>query len=283
MHNKAPGQVLNALRQKAFSTTVTRFSPTEVLKLTDSVAIEAPLEIRLKLPNTRLDTVTVTMRTPGEDIALALGYLFSEGIIHELSDVAHVGPDTRLSDVVVVKLDRDPRTSTERLNRNVSVSSSCGACGKNSKQALELPIRRHFAPMTVRVGAKDVHGMPNTLRENQTVFRSTGGMHGAALFLPSGKLMVVMEDVGRHNAVDKAIGWQVLDGYNDPRAAVLAVSGRVSFEIVQKAYMAGVSVIVAVGAPTSLAVDLACSYDLTLIGFVSDDRFNVYARGDRVQ
>ncbi len=273
---------MKTTRPGALSRGVTRYTTTAISKVKDSVAVEAPLEIRMKQPNARVQTVAVTMRTPGDDVALAVGFLFAEGIIHSLSDVIRAGPDPRLTDAVNISLGRHPRTACKRLNRLFNIFSSCGVCGKKSKQALDLPNRRRFAPVEVTMRADVIRELPDRLLASQTVFRSTGGLHGAALLQETGELMIVMEDVGRHNAVDKVVGWQVMEGYAHPRAAALAVSGRVSFEVIQKAYMAGISVIVAVGAPTTLAVDLARKYGLTLVGFAKCTQFNVYAGRNRI-
>ncbi len=256
----------------------------------DWVAVEEPLEIRLRWGSgaqPRVQRLAVTMRTPGHDGALALGFLAGEGVISapaDVLDVAHtpLQGGQRDPNIVVVSLGDHVRFDARRLERHVYTTSSCGVCGKASLEAVAvsgaptLPAGPSLAPETV-------HALPGALRQAQAVFEQTGGLHAAALFTEAGDLVRVREDVGRHNAVDKLVGSFLAEGSQVPSGHVLLVSGRASFELAQKALMAGISVLAAVGAPSSLAVDLAQEHGMTLLGFVRDGRFNVYAGAGRVE
>jgi FdhD protein len=238
----------------------------------DLVAVEEPLEIRIGGK-----PVSITMRTPGNDVELAAGFLFGEGILRSATDIERTEDGANRVDITI-----RTEVDTDRLERNFYTTSSCGVCGKASIEAVYatgctmLP-RNGFA-----VAAAVIHGSPRTLRESQAVFDRTGGLHAAALFDHEGKLASVREDVGRHNAVDKVIGAEFLAGRTPLINRMLLVSGRVSFELVQKAVMAGIPLLAAVGAPSSLAVELARRFALTLLGFVRDDRFNMYSADWRV-
>ena len=251
----------------------------------DVLAAEEPLEIRLHVETDgRLarHTVAVTMRTPGDDADLAAGFLFTEGIVRDAAEVeaVRVGRD---GDVARVWLRRDTRVDLARLERHFYTTSSCGVCGKASIAALRATARWALPPGRPLVEAALVHRLPRLLRDAQPVFDRTGGLHAAALFDAEGRLRALREDVGRHNAVDKVIGAELLAGRLPAHDGVLLVSGRASFELVQKAIMAGIPVMAAVGAPSSLAVQLAAESGMTLLGFVRDGRFNVYAGGERVR
>lgn len=244
--------------------------------LQDLVAVEDPLEIRL---NDK--PVSITMRTPGNDVELAAGFLFGEGILASAADIEQIGPGK--DNIVNVMLHPGADVNINRLERNFYMSSSCGVCGKASIQAVQdtgcamLPSNGYTVP------AQIVHRLPKELRQSQAVFDRTGGLHAAALLDADGKLWSVREDIGRHNAVDKVIGAEVLAGRTPLGNRMLLVSGRASFELVQKAVMAGIPLLAAVGAPSSLAVELAQRFRMTLLGFVRDDRFNIYAGEWRIQ
>lgn len=256
----------------------------------DRVAVEEPLEIRLRWGTDaapRVQRLAVTMRTPGHDAALALGFLAGEGVIHgpaDVLDVAHtpVQGGQRDPNIVVVHLADHVRFDARRLERHVYTTSSCGVCGKASLEAVAVS-GAPTLPAGPSLHPETVHALPQTLRQAQAVFEQTGGLHAAALFTEAGTLVRVREDVGRHNAVDKLVGSFLAEGMRVPAEHVLLVSGRASFELVQKALMAGISVLAAVGAPSSLAVDLATEHGMTLLGFVRDGRFNVYAGAGRVE
>jgi FdhD protein len=236
----------------------------------DLLAVEEPLEIRLGARN-----VAITMRTPGNDEELAAGFLFTEGILRDRDEIAGIALGER--NLVTVALKDESAVDLERLERHFYVSSSCGVCGKASIQAVEAigcPILERAA---LRVEPDVIHSLPGKLRSSQMVFDRTGGLHAAGLFDAVGGLIQVREDVGRHNAVDKLIGGAFLNGDVPLRNHVLMVSGRASFELVQKALMAEIAVMAAVGAPSSLAVELALRYGMTLVGFVRDRKFNIYS------
>src|SRR5258708_7565112 len=214
------------------------------------------------------------MRTPGNDAELAAGFLFGEGILRSASDIERIEGAN-----ITLKTEVD----TERLERNFYATSSCGVCGKASIEAVHATGCKMLPRNGFAVAARIIHSLPRSLRESQAVFDRTGGLHAAALFDCEGKLASVREDVGRHNAVDKVIGAEFLAGRTPLLNRMLLVSGRVSFELVQKAVMAGIPLLAAVGAPSSLAVELARRFEMTLLGFVRDDRFNVYSADWRVQ
>ena len=251
----------------------------------DVLAAEEPMEIRVEAPGQRAVSVSVTMRTPGGDFELAAGFLFTEGLIDGRDDVRRVSycedlePDEQHYNVVTVELTRpfDP----ERVRRNFYASSSCGICGKATLDDVEV----HCAPIPPgpEVDGAVISRLPDALRAAQRVFEQTGGLHAAGLFTADGELQTLREDVGRHNAVDKIVGERLLAADLPLSEDVLQVSGRIGFEIVQKAARAGIPVISAVGAPSSLAVDAAERLGMTLVGFVRDERFNVYTRPERIR
>lgn len=250
----------------------------------ETVVVEEPLEIRING-----SPVTVTMRTPGSDFELARGFLLTEGVIHDRADVATVrycrgaeqdGVNTY--NTLDVTLQPGMQMPDVDVTRNFYTTSSCGVCGKASLEAVWLSSRHSPGDDPTVVSAATLTGLPDTLRAAQKVFARTGGLHGAALFDPDGTMLAVREDVGRHNAVDKVIGWAVEAGRIPLTGSVLLVSGRASFELTQKAVMAGIPVLAAVSAPSSLAVDLAAQSGLTLVAFLRGDSLNVYSRPDRV-
>ncbi|MDB4946094.1 MAG: Protein fdhD [Labilithrix sp.] len=257
----------------------------------DHLAVEEPLEIRLSYGTGRERTsksLSITMRTPGDDVALALGFLVSEGIVRsaaEVEEAKHCGPAARddgTSNIVRVTLGPGARFDLARLERHFYTTSSCGICGKTSLEAVRSAAHTPLVKGLPRVTPELIHQLPGRLREAQLTFSRTGGLHGAALFDASGALLCVREDVGRHNAVDKVIGDQLRAGQLPLESHILLVSGRASFELAQKAVMAGIGVLAAVGAPSSLAVELAREESMTILGFVRDGRFNVYSGEDRV-
>ena len=250
----------------------------------DTLAAEEPMEIRV---NGR--PLTVTMRTPGGDFDLAIGFLVSEGVVHTADDVASVrycagatadGGNTY--NVVDVGLAAHVPPPDASLERSFYTTSSCGLCGKASLEAVRTSSAWSVAEDTLRVTPELLTTLPERLRESQRVFDSTGGLHAAGLFDADGNLLCVREDVGRHNAVDKVIGHALREGLVPLRNSMLMVSGRASFELVQKAVMAGIPLLAAVSAPSSLAVDLADDNGLTLVGFLRGTSMNVYAGTDRI-
>lgn len=249
----------------------------------DALATEEPLEIRAQGPAQDAQRVAVTMRTPGGDFELAAGFLFTEGLV-TADDVRRVAYCDDLDDeeqrynVVTVTLTRP--FDAERLSRNFYATSSCGVCGKASLD--DIAVRCDVVPQGFTVDADVLVSLPERLRTAQRVFERTGGLHAAGLFDRDGSVRSVREDVGRHNAVDKVIGEQLLAGRVPLANTVLQVSGRASFEIVQKAAVAGIPVVSAVSAPSSLAVDAGERLGVTVVGFVRDGRCNVYTHPDRV-
>jgi FdhD protein len=251
----------------------------------ETLVVEEPLEIRVNGT-----PITVTMRTPGSDIELAQGFLLTEGVITRRDDVLTVryckgaGPDNvNTYNVLDVTLAPGVAMPDVDVTRNFYTTSSCGVCGKASLEAVWVSSRHCPGDEPSTVSAQMLSTMPEKLREAQKVFASTGGLHGAALFGVDGTTLAVREDIGRHNAVDKVIGW-ALEADRIPLAnTVLLVSGRASFELTQKAVMAGIPVLAAVSAPSSLAVDLASQSGLTLVAFLRGDSMNVYTRPDRIQ
>lgn len=267
-------------------TRITELSGSAVRQRRDDLATEEPLEIRLTAPDGARKTVAITMRTPGHDFELAAGFLNGEGLAGpgDIASIAYctdedLPPEARYN-TVTVRL-RGPLPDLPALDRHFLTSSACGVCGSASLDALRdrcaaVPAGR------LRLTPSQLYGLPGALRAAQGVFGKTGGLHAAGLFTADGTLTAAREDVGRHNAVDKLVGWASLGGRLPLAEHVLVVSGRASYEIMQKALAAGVPVVCAVSAPSSLAVELAREFGLTLVGFLREERCNVYAGAERV-
>ena len=290
--------------QRAFiATGLTRWDGHVPAAMPDVVAAEEPLEIQLEYGEAngrQVRSISVTMRTPGDDLHLAVGFLVSEGVVRDSDEIESVsyaqgsaagaeeqveGAVLSVSDagnIVRVALAAGVEVAPAALQRNFFTTSSCGICGKASLLALQTmcPPR---ARNTFCLSPVVVSALPGALRAAQTLFERTGGLHGAGLFDAAGKLHTACEDVGRHNAVDKLLGAEFLAGRTPLRDRLLMLSGRCSFELMQKALMAGVPAVVAVGAPSSLAVEAARRFDMLLIGFVRGERFNVYSGAERVR
>lgn len=255
----------------------------------DLLAAEEPMEIRLLWEAggwTERKSVAITMRTPGDDFELALGFLHGEGIIRSREDVLDVSycldeaEDQRLN-VVSVTLRDGLTIDLDRLDRHFYTTSSCGVCGKAALDALDLQGLMPL-PDGPQVRAEVIRALPDKLRQAQALFRSTGGLHASGLFDLDGNLLDLREDVGRHNALDKLIGHQLLQNQESLAGKMVMLSGRASFELLQKALAARVPIVAAVGAPSSLAVELAANFNVTLLGFVRRDGFNVYTGRERV-
>ena len=257
----------------------------------DAVAVEEPLEMRVEAEGDggrEVSPVSITMRTPGADFELAAGFLFGEGILAGRADIAGIEYDRELvseageENTVVVRLRGGMRVDLEGQRRNFAVTSACGVCGKASLASLAMdgcePIRSE-----VRMSAAVLMSLPSVLRERQRGFESTGGVHAAGLFTAEGELLAVGEDVGRHNAFDKLVGGQLLGGTIERMGGSVALlSGRASYELLQKALRARVPVVAAVGAPSSLAMEIAQNFGITLVGFLKQGSFNVYSGGERI-
>lgn len=253
----------------------------------DVLATEEPMEVRLIIGESR-QTVAVTMRTPGNDFELAAGFLHGEGIVSSRDDVKKISyctdPDVdaeQLYNIVNVELHAGVTVDIRPLERNFYTTSACGVCGKASLEQLELRGCPMIPPGPV-VPAETVYSLPEKLRERQSLFDSTGGLHAAALFDANGELLALREDVGRHNATDKLIGWALMEGRLPLSEGIVMVSGRSSFEILQKCLQAGVPMVCAISAPSSLAVDVAREFGMTLIGFLRGEKFNLYSGAERI-
>jgi len=258
----------------------------------DYVAAEEPLEIRLGYGPAELREqrpISITMRTPGDDIELALGFLYTEGIIDDMTAVVHAAPcgdpapGTDLRNAVRVELAPEISVDTDRLQRHFYTTSSCGVCGKASLDALRVYRPRRPADSAFSIPAQTLCALPAALQREQGIFARTGGLHASAAFDPAGNVERVREDVGRHNALDKLVGTLLSESRLPAAGRGVLVSGRASFELLQKAMMAGFDMLAAVGAPSSLAVELAEEFGITLVGFLRDGRFNVYAHPERVE
>jgi len=260
-------------------TSVSEWQDGSVRRFPDYLVSEEPLEIRVQGR-----PVSVTMRTPGHDLELAAGFLFTEGLIETHKQIARIESEgePERSNAVRVELAAGVTCDLEALQRNFYAASSCGICGKASINSVR---RRGILPPNpdFRVDPKTLCGLPEKLAEAQTIFGRTGSLHAAALFDSAGALVALREDVGRHNAVDKIVGWALLEGRLPLRSFILMVSGRGGFEIVQKAIVAGIPVLASISAPSSLAVQLARELRATLVGFLRGQRFVVYAGEERVQ
>lgn len=270
---------------------ISKISGDSVQSFDDRVAIEEPLEIRLgyATPGGRTAaSVSITMRTPGHDADLAIGFLFSESIITQATDISaveHCGPAAPGSDnqnIIRVDLDSSVTVDLGRLQRHFYTTSSCGVCGKSSLDALAATGAKVLADNGVRFTRGTLISMPGALRATQKTFDETGGLHAAAVFNSEGKILFTREDVGRHNAVDKVIGALLAQDLLPASNLGLMVSGRASFELMQKTLVAGIPLLAAVSAPSSLAIQLAQEFNVSLVGFLRGDTFNIYSGGDRI-
>ena len=257
----------------------------------DAVATEEPLEIRLSYPHPdgrrAQKSISITMRTPGNDEELAAGFLLTEGIIAgpaELEAIGPCGPPAANGLINVVRVDLAPGVEVDlaRLERHFYTSSSCGVCGKASLEAVAVQGRYDLRGHPMQITAANLGALPDRLGALQSVFERTGGLHASGLFDAAGQVPVIREDVGRHNALDKLIGQSLLKDELPLSNRGVVVSGRASFELMQKAMMAGIPMLAAVGAPSSLAVEFAEEFGMTLVGFLTANRFNVYSRPDRI-
>ena len=265
-----------------------RYRSGERATATDALATEEPLEIRVVTAERAAKSLAITMRTPGHDRELALGFLFTEALIDRADAVRAIEPcgpalgQPPLQNIIRVSFAPGISIAEARFDRNFAVTSSCGICGKASLAALEQQ-QIHEIGAGFSLSSTALLDLPATLRKAQTAFEATGGLHAAALFDAAGQLLQLREDVGRHNALDKLLGWALAEGRVPLADHAVFLSGRVSFELVQKARRAGVPLIAAVGAPSSLAVEACRRFGMTLVGFLRGERFNVYAGAERVR
>ena len=257
----------------------------------DLISIEEPLEISLKFEKenkTITQLLSITMRTPGQDEDLVRGFLYNEQIIKDIKHISSIEKfgdkvgQYNLQNKILVTLNDSSNVDITKIKRDFLTNSSCGVCGKSSLDALEVIKQDKTPKLEPKLNSKIIISAPDILRNNQTEFAQTGGIHASGLFNKDGTLINVKEDVGRHNALDKLIGNALINGQIDPSNQFITCSGRLNFELIQKVLMTNIGIIIGVGAPTSLAIDLANKFDMTLIGFVKKDSYNVYTNSQKV-
>ena len=278
----SPGKGISQVR-------ISRLTDGRLQERKDVVAVEEPLEIRVEFTRDGVRStvpVSITMRTPGNDFELAAGFLYGEGILQNRDEITEIdycqGDEAQTYNIVQVRLRPETEFDPDALDRNFYMTSSCGVCGKASLEAVEMGGCEPLPNEGLKVAADLFTRLPEILRAGQGLFDRTGGIHAAGRFDESGRLLSLKEDVGRHNAVDKVVGEAFLAGELPLGRTILAVSRRASFEIMQKAVVAGIPVVAAVGAPSSLAVELAHTFNMTLLGFTRAEGFNIYAGVERV-
>ena len=263
-----------------------KVSVNELLDANDELAVEEPLEINVRYESIGIPVqkcISITMRTPGNDEELGVGFLFTEGIIQKREEVAEVSATPSAGNKVLITLSKNKQPLLQNAERNFYTTSSCGICGKSGIDAIRTTSLYKTDGDQICLQASLFYTLDDVLRKQQAVFESTGGLHASALFGLDGNFMMLREDVGRHNALDKVIGAAFLNEQLPLSNAILLLSGRASFELVQKAAMAGIKIIASVGAPSSLAVQLAEETGTTLIGFLRNQRFNIYSGANRIR
>lgn len=269
------------------SYSIQRHNNEEVIQLNDDVVIEEPLEIKVFHKGTIHD-LSVTMRTPGLDFELVMGFLFTEGIIHNYSDISKIAYSSTQQDIdeqhqsVLVHLHENVNFDIAKMERHFYSSSSCGVCGKTSVEMTRQQGMYMFSKSTPVFKKGIIYKLADSLMTAQSIFNKTGGNHAVALVDVHGEIVTLMEDVGRHNAMDKVIGKALKSRHIPLKEFAVVVSGRAGFELVQKAWMAGIPILMSIGAPSSLAIELAQEVGMTLVGFLSDSKFNVYSYPDRI-
>ena len=270
---------------------VLKFKSKNIREVDDQVSIEEPLEIIIKYKekeNWIENTISITMRTPGDDEDLVRGFLFNERVIEKIDYIESIelaGEPVgkyKLKNKAVVTINNSENIDIDKIKRNFLTNSSCGVCGKTSLDSLEIIKKDKIVKSFPKIKYETIMKSPNMLRQNQSEFSKTGGIHASGLFKFSGNIIAVKEDVGRHNALDKLIGFVLKKKLLDNSSQFLTCSGRLNFDLVQKALMANIGVLIGVGAPTSLAIDLANKFDMTLVGFVKEVSFNIYSNKDRI-
>ena len=260
-------------------------------EIKDHVSVEEPLEMNLRFKkngNWRTENLSITMRTPGNDEDLVRGFLFNERIIEKIEyidKIESVGENVgqyNLKNKIIATINNPENIDIDKIKRNFLTNSSCGVCGKTSLDSLEIIKKDKIVKSLPKIDHKIIMKSPTTLRENQSEFSKTGGIHASGLFSDKGNVVAIKEDVGRHNALDKLIGYVLKKKLLNSSNQFLTCSGRLNFELVQKALMSNIGVLIGVGAPTSLAIDLANKFDMTLVGFVKQDSFNIYSNKERI-
>ena len=263
---------------------IDKLTPTGLNSEEDLLAIEEPLEIRIsyfKNKNREENNLSITMRTPGEDSELALGFLFTEGIIDSMDQVLSIHSFSENS--ITIAFTKNVIFDIKKLEKHFYTSSSCGICGKTSIEAIRTIKSSTTNNKTLIVNSTVIQNLPSALRIKQNIFEQTGGLHASAIFNPEGELILLCEDVGRHNALDKLIGSALKTNILPLEKYILLLSGRASFELIQKATMAGITIVASIGAPSSLAVELANEREMTLIGFLRNKQFNIYCGKERIK
>ncbi len=270
---------------------VLKYKSNNAKNIDDLISIEEPLEITIKFKNKEIwneNIISITMRTPGNDEDLVRGFLFNERIIEKIEyidKIESVGENVgqySLKNKIIATINNSENVDIDKIKRNFLTNSSCGVCGKTSLDSLEIIKKDKILKSLPKISHKIIMKSPITLRENQSEFSKTGGIHASGLFSDNGDVVAIKEDVGRHNALDKLIGYALEKKLLKPSNQFLTCSGRLNFELVQKALMSNIGVLIGVGAPTSLAIDLANKFDMTLVGFVKQDSFNIYSNKERI-
>ena len=270
---------------------VIKFIKNKFEKIDDLVSIEEPLEISIKFKDHNewvTNSLSITMRTPGHDADLVRGFLFNEQIIQDLNEIENIESlgekvgQYKIQNKILITLNNSKNINISKIKRDFLTNSSCGVCGKSSLDALEIIKKEKTFKTEPKLTKEIIIRSPSILRQNQSEFSKTGGIHASGLFSLDGKLISLREDVGRHNALDKMIGNALNNDQIEPKSQFVTCSGRLNFELVQKVLMTNIGLMIGVGAPTSLAIDLANRFDMTLIGFVKEDSFNIYTNNQKV-
>ena len=270
---------------------ISKLKNSKLEEIKDSVSVEEPLEMRLKYKKNskwEVQNISITMRTPGNDEDLIKGFLFSEQIIKNVKDIesieyqGEISGDYDLQNIIEATLSKIDNIDIAKLKRNFITNSSCGVCGKSSLDAIQVIKENKLDLSFPYVDEKIILQSPKLLINKQSEFSKTGGIHASALIDTNGNVVAIREDVGRHNALDKLIGYSISKNLLNPEKQFIACSGRLNFELVQKGLMANIGVMAGVGAPTSLAIDLAKRFDMSLLGFVKEDSFNIYSNKQRI-
>ena len=272
--------------------TVFKYKSNKLNDFEDHISIEEPLEIILKYKDKDDSwiekTISITMRTPGDDEDLVRGFLFNEKVIDKLDyiekieSVGETSEQYGLQNKIIVTINNSENIDIDKIKRNFLTNSSCGVCGKSSLDVLDIIKKDKIIKFEPKIPKEVLMKSPKNLRQNQSEFSKTGGIHASGLFTAQGDIVAIKEDVGRHNALDKLIGHVLQRKLLDNNSQFLACSGRLNFDLVQKALMANIGILIGVGAPTSLAVDLANKFDITLVGFVKEKSFNIYSNKERI-